>query len=287
MQDTIISKSNEKVKFIKGLNEKKNRIKNHCYYLEGIKVVLEVIKEVKAIDIISIAYSDCILEGVKDGIKSLNFIKKFCFNNNIKITNFSKDVFSYMTDTITPQGILAVVKLPKYTQEDIDSIITKEKNNNNNILILDKIQDLGNLGTIVRSCDAFNLRAIFCIEGTADIYSPKAVRSTMASILRVNVIYIKEEFDFIQKLKKSGYIIASTTLTDNSCNLNDLEFLNTYAFIMGNEANGVDENLKIISDMNIKIPMSNSVESLNVSIATGIILYEQFKIKNKLIKNIN
>lgn len=279
MQDIIISKSNERAKFIKGLNDKKNRIKNNCYYLEGIKVVFEVIKEVKAVDIISIAYSDCILENVKDGKESLNVVKEYCLNNNINITNFSKEVFSYMTDTITPQGILAVVKIPKYSNNDIEEIIKGELNKDNNILILDKLQDLGNIGTIVRSCDAFNVKTIFCIEGTADIYSPKAIRSTMASILRVNVIYIKEDIDVIKKLRESGYIIASTTLTDNSCNLNDLNFNKKYAFIMGNEANGVSDKIKSNSDINIKIPMSSSTESLNVSIATGIVLYEQFKNK--------
>ncbi len=279
MQDIIISKSNEKVKFIKSLNEKKNRIKNNCYYLEGIKVILEVINRVKAVDIVSIAYSDYILNSVKDGLKTLNIIKKFCNNNNIQILNFSKEVFTYITDTVTPQGILAVIKIPKYSDEKIKNIIKNEKERNNNILILDKVQDLGNLGTIVRCANAFNVNIILCMEGTADIYSPKAIRSTMASILKTNIIYFKYESDIIKELKNNGYTIVSTVLDDNSVSLEKLEISKKYAFIMGNEANGISTELKNSSDIFVKIPMSNSVESLNVALATGIILYKQFKNK--------
>lgn len=258
MCNDITSKSNEKAKLIKSLNDKKGRQKNKAFYLEGIKVVNEVLD--RAINILFIACSKEILKNVHDGEKLLERIQK---SKDIQTVFFSKEVFESLTDTKTPQGVLAVLKIPNYGDVDLE----------NNILVLDKVQDAGNMGTIIRTADAFGIKEIVCTKGTVDVYSPKVLRSTMGSILREKIIYL----DDVCNLKKMGYTIVGTVLSDKSISIKDLKTFSKTAFVMGNEANGISEELKKVCDIFIKIPMSGSAESLNVAVATAIVLYSQFK----------
>lgn len=260
MVNVITSKSNEKAKVIKSLNDKKGRIKNNCFYLEGIKVVNEVLDKKEAINIKFIACSKEILENVNGGNNILERLKNYI---NLEVIYFSKEVFEILTDTKTPQGILAVIEIPKY-----DKI-----NSKGNILILDKIQDAGNIGTIIRSADAFGIDTIVCTKGTVDCYSPKVLRSTMGSILREKIIYL----DDIHEIKNIGYMIVGTVLDDKSISLENLKISKKMAFVMGNEANGISDEIKNLCDVFVKIPMTGNAESLNVAVATSIILYKQFE----------
>lgn len=269
--DTIFSKSNSNVKLVRSLNEKKYRVKNNAFYLEGIKVVNEILDKDRAIDVMFIAYSKSILENLNGGKSLLNRLENL---KDIKVLDFEENIFKYMTDTVTPQGVLAVIKIPKY------DILEELKNNKKNIVILDKVQDLGNMGTIIRSCNAFDIDIVLCTKDTADIYSPKALRSTMGGVLNTKIIYLND-LTIIDFLKNLGYIVVSTSLK-TKCSLENIDFNNKkYAFVMGNEANGVSEELFSKSDMFVKIPMTDKVESLNVGVATSIILYEQYRNKSK------
>lgn len=267
--EKIISKTNSNVKFVNGLNEKKFRQKNNAFYLEGIKVVNELLD--KAIDIMFIAYSKSILLTSNGGEELIKRLEK---EKNVKVLEFDEKIFKYVTDTVNPQGVLAVLSIPKYNLEK-----EIEKIGNSNILILDKVQDQGNLGTIIRSANAFDCDLIICIHGTADIYSPKTLRSTMGGILNTKIIYI-DDVNELLILKSKGYKIVTTSLNTNNSSdtLNYID--NKYAFVVGNEANGVSKELESLSDTLVKIPMSNKIESLNVGVATSIILYEQYKAKN-------
>lgn len=266
--EAIFSRANENVKFIKGLNEKKFRMKNRAFYLEGVKVVSEILEKEKAIDIMFIAYSKSILNTTNGGNQILEKIENI---KNIKVLEFEESIFKYMTDTVTPQGILAVLKIPEYNLEQL------LENNNKNIIILDQVQDLGNMGTIIRSCNAFDVEIIICTTGTADAYSPKALRSTMGGILNSKVVYI-DDIKKIELLKQKGYKVVTTSLnTNNTLNILDKE--EKYAFVMGNEANGVSKEVTKLSDILVKIPMTDNIESLNVGVATSIVLYEQYKNK--------
>lgn len=273
----INSKSNEKVKFIKSLNDKKNRIKNNAFYLEGIKVTKEILNLEQAIDIKFIAYSSEILSQTVSGKKFLSELKNNKKINGIVTYNFSENIFRYMVDTVSPQGVLTVLKIK---EQNLNNLINNAYNNNQNILILDKIQDAGNLGTIIRTANAFDVQNIICIEGTVDMYSQKVLRSTMGTILKSNIVYVSEEeiFDLKQKLNEKNFKIVSTSLKAKSY-IDKLDYTKKYAFVLGNEANGVSDNIMNISDEYIKIKMNDDVESLNVSIAAGIILYNQYNKK--------
>ena len=261
--ELIVSKSNDNVKFIRSLNEKKYRTKYNAFYLEGVKVTNEILDKNEAIDILFIAYSKSLLISTNGGQALLNRISSL---KNVKVLEFEENIFKYMTDTVNTQGILVVMKIPKYSLEN------KE---NKNIILLDKVQDLGNIGTIIRSCNAFGVDTILCTSGTADVYSPKAVRATMGGILNVKIIYL-DDIEKLNLFKKMGYKIVTTSLkTQNS--IDSIDYNNKYIFVMGNEANGVSKEILDISDFVVKIPMSEKIESLNVGVATSIILYEQYK----------
>ena len=261
--ELIVSKSNDNVKFIRSLNEKKYRTKYNAFYLEGVKVTNEILDKNEAIDILFIAYSKSLLISTNGGQALLDRISSL---KNIKVLEFEENIFKYMTDTVNTQGILVVMKIPKYSLENEE---------NKNIILLDKVQDLGNIGTIIRSCNAFGVDTILCTSGTADVYSPKAVRATMGGILNVKIIYL-DDIEKLNLFKKMGYKIATTSLkTQNS--IDSIDYNNKYIFVMGNEANGVSKEIIDISDFVVKIPMSEKIESLNVGVATSIILYEQYK----------
>ncbi len=261
--ELIVSKSNDNVKFIRSLNEKKYRTKYNAFYLEGVKVTNEILDKNEAIDILFIAYSKSLLISTNGGQALLDRISSL---KNVKVLEFEENIFKYMTDTVNTQGILVVMKIPKYSLENEE---------NKNIILLDKVQDLGNIGTIIRSCNAFGVDTILCTSGTADVYSPKAVRATMGGILNVKIIYL-DDIEKLNLFKKMGYKIATTSLkTQNS--IDSIDYNNKYIFVMGNEANGVSKEIIDISDFVVKIPMSEKIESLNVGVATSIILYEQYK----------
>lgn len=261
--ELIVSKSNDNVKLIRSLNEKKYRTKYNAFYLEGVKVTNEILDKNEAIDILFIAYSKSLLISTNGGQALLDRISSL---KNVKVLEFEENIFKYMTDTVNTQGILVVMKIPKYSLENEE---------NKNIILLDKVQDLGNIGTIIRSCNAFGVDTILCTSGTADVYSPKAVRATMGGILNVKIIYL-DDIEKLNLFKKMGYKIATTSLkTQNS--IDSIDYNNKYIFVMGNEANGVSKEIIDISDFVVKIPMSEKIESLNVGVATSIILYEQYK----------
>lgn len=258
MENVITSKSNEKAKYIKSLNDKKGRQKEKAFYLEGVKVVNEVLDKRQAINLKFIACSKEILQNVNGGDKILKRIE-----NKKNVIYFSQEVFKSISDTKTPQGILAVIGIPE------NEFVDKGKN----VLILDKIQDAGNIGTIIRTADAFGIDTIICTKGTVDVYSQKVLRSTMGSILREKIIYT----DDISFLKEKGYKLIGTVLDEKSISLEKFDFSKKCAFVMGNEANGISDEIKSICNEFVKIPMTGNAESLNVAVATSIILYSAYK----------
>lgn len=247
----ITSKDNDKVKAIKKLKNKKYR--KNKFIVEGIKMVREAITENADIDVIVIRsdFGDTSQISKKD-------LEKY---NYIEVT---ENVFNDLTDVVAPQGILAVINKNK-NNSDIDE-------NDNFIIALDGLQDPGNLGTIIRTADAANLKQIIVSKDTADCYSPKVIRSTMGAIYRVNIIETENLADTLLSLKQNGFDVITTEL-DATTSIYDVDY-NKKIVIIGNEANGVSEDIRNISDKKVKIPMLGKTESLNASVAAGLMIYE-------------
>ncbi len=262
----ITSKDNEIVKTIKKLKEKKYRDLNGQFIVEGIKMVAEAIEEKADIDTIVIC-EDCVNDGTIDK-KLLYEIAKY------KCVYVKKNVFDFMSDVTNPQGILAVIN----KNQSKNSIRYDE----DIIVILDGIQDPGNLGTILRTIDSAGLKQVVISNETADCYNPKVVRSTMGGIFRVNVVRCDDLLDKINEVKKNGYKVVVTSLGAKE-SIYTIDY-NKKAIVIGNEANGVSKEVMDLADEKVIIPMLGKTESLNAGVATGIIIYEYVRRKVNSIK---
>ena len=260
----ISSKDNEFVKHVKKLKEKKYREINQEFIIEGIKLVKEAIEEKANIKNIIIC-DNC----EDSGIIPKNLMYEIAKYNCIYVT---ENILKTMSDVNAPQGILAIISMNNKNNEiDYSQDI---------IVALDDIQDPGNLGTILRTVDSVGLNQILVSKGTADCYNPKVVGSTMGAIFRIKIIECENLEQTLKETQKNNFkIVVSSLQTKNS--LNDINF-DKKVIIIGNEANGVEPQIQKIADEKIKIPMLGKTESLNASVATGVILYEYVRQKTTI-----
>lgn len=180
---------------------------------------------------------------------------------------FSDEVFRSLSDTVNPQGIMALVKMPEYS---LGQIIHSAPENAM-FLILDDIRDPGNLGTIIRTAEAAGAGGVILSRGCADIFNPKVIRSTMGSIFRVPFVtdYLPSAVDVLKENKTSVYAAA----LDADIYYNEETYEGRCAFVIGNEARGVSEEVMKLADKKIKIPMAGRVESLNAAVSAAVIMY--------------
>lgn len=238
--EIISSLENKKIKEISKLRQKKYRDIENKFIVEGKHLVDEAEKARVLLYVLQ----------TEDYVSDLD----------VPVIYVTYDVIKKLSDAITPQKIIGVCKR------------LEKKEIGNKVLILDDIQDPGNLGTIIRSSLAFNIDTIILSNNSVDIYNEKVLRATEGMIFHLNIIRsdIKEE---IKELKKDNYVIYGTKVT-NGVNVRDVNKVSKYALVMGNEGNGVKEDILELCDVYLYIPMALGVESLNVGVATSIILYE-------------
>lgn len=262
---TITSKDNETIKHIKKLKEKKYREEYGEFIVEGIKMIEEALQEKAKIKSIIIC-DDCKSQGTIPSDLMYEIAKLDCIY-------VSEKIFNTITDVTNPQGIMAILEKPQNDENVIDY-------SSSNYLILDNIQDPGNMGTILRTVDSLGLKQIIVSKGSADIYNLKVVRSTMGAIFRVKVIESENLVKTIKEMKKHKINIYATDLKTNK-SIYDVNFSKS-AIIVGNESNGVSEEVLKEATERIKIPMIGKTESLNVAVATSIILYESYRSTGKI-----
>ena len=241
----MISKS--KLKIVKSLNYKKNRLNSNCFVIEGIKGIIEVLKSNYDVEFTVVSkktydkYSSY-LSGDKIYILEENEIKK---TSNLKnnIVGFS---------------------VAKTKKNDINNL-----NFDDIIIALDSVNDPGNLGTIIRIADWFNVKNIICSKNTVDIYNPKTIQASMGSFTRVNLYY-----EDLESIFKRSSIKVYGTSTKNGKSINEKEKILKGVVLFGSESNGINSSLKKYVDDWISINKFGVAESLNVSVSVGIILNE-------------
>lgn len=250
----ITSTSNEQIKKLIQLKEKsKVRKTTGTFTVEGKKMFVEIPAE----DLVSVYVSETFLKENGELVKD----KKYQI--------VSDQVFKKISDTVTPQGIVAVVKQKSYS---IDYIIEKRNKEKSCIVVLDRLQDPGNMGTIVRTGEAAGISGIIMSKDSADIYNPKVIRSTMGSIFRVPFSIVDDLAAAVDTLKDNGITTYAAHLKGELYNSGSLT--KDCALLIGNEARGLSEEISAKADKRIKIPMHGKVESLNAAVATAILMYE-------------
>lgn len=253
----IESKENNLYKETKKLKERRGRNKSSKYIIEGFRLVQEAFKAKADIDYLFI--SERVVEKLDKYLG--DFITK-----DTKIFKIKDELIKDLCDTEKPQGIVAVVKMERYEVKDNGSFY----------LLCDKVQDPGNLGTIIRTAHAAGVDGIILTKGTVDIYNDKTIRSTMGSIFYIPVITDDENNSIVKKLIGEGFSLLATSLQgDKDFFKEDLS--GKLIISVGNEGNGVSKEIYDLSDKKVKIPMPGGAESLNVSIAASVIVYERVR----------
>ena len=256
----ISSKDNNLIKHLKKLKEKKYRDEYNEYIVEGIKLIKEAVQEnaqIKQIVVCDGCNSEIIESHLKYEMAKFDFIY------------VPENIFKMISSVETPQGVLAVIG----KQNNENEIILNEEI----IVALDDVQDPGNLGTILRTVDSVGLKQILVSKGTADSYNPKVIRSTMGAIFRVKVIECENLKNTLINLQSKNYKIMCTSLKAKTT-IYQTDY-NKKIIIIGNEANGVSKEIQNLADEKIIIPILGKTESLNASVATGVILYEYVRRK--------
>ena len=245
----ITSKSNAKIKEIASLKDKKFRKKSGRFVVEGYKMVSEALSAKKEVEL---------LVGTSEGLARFSCIE-------IDKIEISEDLLSYVSDAVTPQGVIAVLK-EEYAEP---------KSPIKPCVLLDGVSDPGNIGTIIRTCAAVGVKDVYLVD-CCDVYSPKAVRSSMSGIFFVNLFVLKREE--VSSIMGDTPIIVADMNGENVFKFTPPE---RYCLVIGNEANGVSNELKNLATHTVKIPMANTVESLNAGVSLAITLYELTEGKGK------
>lgn len=243
------TKKNDKIKRAKKLTRRKYQKDYDRYLLEGPHLVREAIASGALPETLFVTSKYMHEQAVRD-----------FYDQTIEI---SSEVAQHLAETPTPQGMFAVMPLP---HEELPTDL------NGSFLLLDAIQDPGNVGTMVRTADAAGIDTVVLGNGTADAYSPKVLRAMQGSQFHVRVVSANLNH-LLPQLKAAGVPVFGTELNDQALPYTDVAPTTNFALVMGNEGNGMDPELLAQTDQNLYIPMRGRAESLNVGVAAGVVLF--------------
>lgn len=259
----ISSIDNPLIKKIVKLEQKKYRDRENAFVCSGFNVINEIVEKH---DI------ECLF--VREDLKQHEAVRA-CVKREVDVAAVSGDLFKKISDTETAQGIMAIVKKTSIPIKNIER---------SSYVIIECIQDPGNLGTIIRSADAAGISQVVIVKGTVDIYSPKAVRACAGSLFRVSIKFtdnITEATDYVKKM--GAYIFAAKPDVGEA--YYNCSIARNVAIIIGNEGSGVSEKAEHASDDIINIPMTGNIESLNAGVAASIIMFEGMRQEAAFIEN--
>ena len=245
--EVLSSISNPKLRRVRELLDRSRaRKKEDAFVVEGIRMFREI---------------------PEDRLMETFISEKFHEENpSIRGSVVKNEVFQKLSDTRTPQGVLAVVRQRHYTLPDI------LQGKNGLWLILEGIQDPGNLGTMIRTGEGAGISGIIMDRNTADFYSPKTVRSTMGAVFRVPFFYTEDLAGTVREIKKTGITTYAAHL-DGKKMYHEIDYADRTAFLIGNEGNGLSDELTSLADIKLRIPMQGQVESLNAAISAALLMY--------------
>lgn len=262
MPDMITSISNTKVKRLVNLRKKrKARDEEGVFLIEGLRMLQEVPEG----ELLELYVTEKFYE------KEQALVKAKHGKSRCRFELFSEAVMEYVSDTQHPQGALCVARQRKET--GLDGILGGDSMGCPMILLLDNLQDPGNLGTIFRTGEAAGATGILMSGDCVDVYNPKVIRSTMGSIFRMPFWYAEDLTGAIQDMKAKGICTYAAHL-EGSCIYDEPDYRKPSAFFIGNEGKGLRNEVARLADCYLKIPMAGRVESLNAAIAAAVLMFE-------------
>ena len=261
MFEKLTSPQNQYIKRMRSLSTRKGREKTNLMPVEGVRFVAEALDAARR-GITSIDAVFC-EEGFEESIEA-ELVQAMAA---VGARTFScpSVLFKTLVDTETPQGIAAAVAKPTFPQ----STFAEE----DLYLVVDRVQDPGNLGTMIRTAAAAGANAIFCLKGTVDPYNPKVLRATMGSIFRVPVKFTPDAKNLVRALRRANCQLVAADIAGHQYHF-EADYTNSTAIIVGNEGQGIQPALLEAADLRVQIPLAQKVESLNAAVACGILLYE-------------
>ena len=264
----ITSTNNNQIKNIIALNKKaRERKAQRLFVVEGIRAVLEVPGE-----LLSAVYY---IEGFAASVEGKEFINDIIEKApKASIEEVTANVFKSMCDTVTPQGVLAVVRMQDFTLQDVLGIGSKRSAH---VVILETLQDPGNMGTIIRTAEGAGATGIIINSTSVDLYSPKVVRSTMGSIFRVPHVIVSDLAATIKQLEDDYGVDVYAAHLKGYRYYDEMDFTGPTAFMIGNEGNGLSDEISELATSYLKIPMEGQLESLNASVAASLLMYETLR----------
>ena len=264
---SIASLANPHIKAIIDIRNKRSKYKHNAFLIEGPHLIEMAIGS--GIEIIKVFFNDT-FSVKKEAQKILKNLSK----RTDQIYEVTEQILKKITDTETPQGIVALVS---YKPLLLDDLSLKDRSI---LVVIDGIQDPGNLGTIIRTADAAGADAVIIMPGTCDAFMPKTIRATAGSLFNIPIVYA-ETADLITWLRQRKIKLAVTT-ADAERSVFDTALRCPIAFVFGNEAHGVSEQLRKSADLFLKIPIFGKAESLNVATSAAICLYEAVRRRRKI-----
>lgn len=251
----ISSQDNRIFKLCEQLSQKKYRDRLGLFLIEGENLLEEAVKNGADIETVLIRPD---YEKDLHGLEDKTFV-------------MASRLFDRLAQTETSQGVIAIIKKPEISREEF---ITDSELGN--FVVLDRLQDPGNIGTILRTADAAGYRLAIAMKGTADVYSPKVVRAAAGSSFRMPVVFMASVDELVEFTRAAGKKLTATCF-DTDCWYYDVDLSHDIALVIGNEGNGISQELIESSDLKVKIPMHGTIESLNASVAAGILMYETMR----------
>ena len=259
----ITSTSNQQMKQVSLLLKKSKERKNtKSFVVEGPRMVVEA-----PVDTLKAVYVAESYENNKENAILLSELKDKCVKANVTYEVVADNVFKSVSDTQTPQGIMAVVAMPEY---DLDQLLDGDRTH---LLVLESIQDPGNLGTMVRTGEGAGVTGIIMNKTTVDLFNPKTIRSTMGSIYRVPFYVAEDLGETMKELQARGISLYAAHLKGEH-SYDEEDYTKACGFLIGNEGNGLSDEIANLADAYIKIPMEGQVESLNAAISATLLMYE-------------
>ncbi|MBR6755331.1 MAG: RNA methyltransferase [Peptococcaceae bacterium] len=248
--ELIQSEQNQWLKKCKALQQKKYRQEYKEFIAEGLRFVEEALNSHAEIKMILVAE------------QQTQLLEKLFIPQDIPVMLVQKGLLEKCLNTVNPQGIVAIIGQPEWSWDELAKM--------KRFLIVDGVQDPGNLGTILRTALAAGTEAVLCLKGTVDVYNDKTLRSTMGAIFREPIYFIEDVDSLLQDLQQWGVAVLVSDIRAEK-NYMEMTFPEKTALVVSNEANG--PQLIKNGDLLVKIPLAEGAESLNVAVATGILLY--------------